>query len=259
MHIQMKPLQIGISAYALALCCCLVHVNSFAGELRAACATNRPPYCFLENGEFKGIEVRLLKAAMSQSNHELKFQDIPKNRLTTALKQNEVDIVATVQNNAEANIFYSAPYLEFQNVVVSKARNQLHLSSLQDLKKYSFIIWQGGWKNLGSDFEELFRPDQQGKFPKNYFEAFNQLNQNKMFWADRVQLIIIDRRIFEYHRQLLSKEFDTTEALSYHDIIKSKTAYMVGFRQDEWRKQFEEGMKKLRATGEAQAIIDNHY
>lgn len=243
----------------LALTLSFMQGVSDASELRAACSTNRPPYCFIENGEFKGIEVRLLKAAMHQMGHELKFQDIPKNRLLTALKQNEVDLVATVQNNAEADIFFSNPYLEFQNVVVSKARNQINLLSLHDLQKHSFVIWQGGWRNLGTDFETAFRPDSKGKFPKNYFEAFNQLNQNKMFWAERVELIIIDRRIFEYHRQLLSKEFDTTEAISFHDIIKSKTLYMVGFRRDEWRKQFDDAMKRLRASGEAQAIIDSKY
>ena len=95
-----------------------------------------------------------------------------------------------------------------------------------------------------------------GIFPKNYNQAFNQLSQNKMFWADRVQLIIIDKTIFEHHKNILSKEFDTSAPITYHDLIKSKTSYAVAFNHAVLRDQFNEGLKKIRANGSYQKIID---
>ncbi len=252
---QLKPISTSLLFALLGV----LQSSANAEDLKAACAANRPPYCFVANGQFKGIEVRLLTEIMSQAGHTLQFQDIPKNRLTAALKRKEVDVIATVQSNGDNDLFFSAPYLDFQNLVISKERHKIALNKLLDLKMHSFIIWQGGWKNLGVEFEEAFKPDPQGRFRPNYFEAFNQQNQNKMFWADRVQLIVIDRRIFEYHRLSLSTEFNTAEPITYHDIIKSKTSYAVAFHRQDCQKQFDEGLRKLRASGEYLTIVEANY
>jgi polar amino acid transport system substrate-binding protein len=235
-----------------------MQLSANAVELKIAFATDRPPYCFRADNLDRGIEIDLLRQIMGLSGHTVKVITMPKVRLIKAVKEKEVDAAATVQDNLDRTVYFSDPYLDFQNVVISKRKHAIELKSLQDLSRFTFIIWQDGWKNLGPGFEASYRPDANGRFPKNYHQAFNQLSQNKMFWADRVQLIIIDKTIFQHHQRLLAKELDTSEPLTYHDLIKTKTSYSVVFQQPQLRHQFNEGLKKLRANGIYQKTID-HY
>lgn len=231
---------------------------SHAAEIIVAFASDRPPYSFRQSGQDVGIEIDLIKLIMSSAGHTVKVVTIPKIRLLKSVREKEVDAGATVQENSDDKLFFSDRYLDFQNVVISKAKHDIKLKAMSELKHYSFIIWQDGWRNLGPEFEAEYRPDANGIFPKNYNQAFNQLSQNKMFWADRVQLIIIDKTIFEHHKSILYKEFDTSGPLTYHDLIKSKTSYSVVFNHPVLRDQFNEGLKKIRANGSYQKIIDSY-
>jgi polar amino acid transport system substrate-binding protein len=242
----------------LSYCLLSLPLMTSAAELKVAFAGDRPPYCFRKDNIDQGIEIDLLRSIMAQYGHTIKVITIPKVRLIKAVKDKEVDAASTVQDNQDRSLFFSDPYLEFQNTIISKSRLAIQLNSMQDLAKYSFIIWQDGWKNLGAEFEAKYRPDANGRFPKNYHQAFNQLSQNKMFWADRVQLIIIDKTIFEHHKRLLANEFDTSTPLTYHDLIKTKTSYSVVFQNADLRQQFNEGLKKTRANTSYQKIIDNY-
>lgn len=232
--------------------------NAHAAEITIAFSGDRPPYFFRQNGQDVGIELDLVRLIMGHAGHTIKVTNIPKIRMLKSLKEKEIDGATTVQENNDEKLFFSDRYLDFQNIVISKAKHDIKLKSLSDLKHYSFIIWQDGWRNLGSEFEMDYRPDANGIFPKNYNQAFNQLSQNKMFWADRVQLIIIDRTIFEHNKSLLRKEFDTGVPITYHDLIKSKTSYAVAFHQASLRDQFNEGLKKARANGSYQKILDSY-
>jgi polar amino acid transport system substrate-binding protein len=239
-------------------CLLFLPLTSSAAEIKIAFATDRPPYCFRKDNVDQGIEIDLLRRIMSLQGHTIKIVTIPKIRLIKAVKEREVDASATVQDNQDRSLYFSDPYLEFQNVVISKSSRAIELNAMQDLAKYSFIIWQDGWRNLGAEFEANYRPNANGKFPKNYNQAFNQLSQNKMFWADRVQLIIIDKTIFEHHQRLLATEFNTSTPLTFHDLIKTKTAYSVVFHDANLRQQFNEGLKKIRSNGSYQKIIDTY-
>lgn len=232
--------------------------HASASELKIAFAGDRAPFCFRKDNVEQGIEIDLLTRIMGEAGHQIKVVTIPKIRLIKAVKENEVDAAASVQNNNENPLFFSETYLEFQNLVISKTSSAIELTHLEDLKNYSFVIWQDGWRNLGPEFEAQYRPDAAGNFPKNYYQAYSQLNQNKMFWANRVQLIIVDKTIFEHYKQQLSKEFDTKVAITYHDIFKIKTPYSVVFSDPALRKQFNAGLRKLRASGEYQKIIDRY-
>jgi polar amino acid transport system substrate-binding protein len=232
--------------------------NAMASELKIAFAGDRPPFCFRKDNVDQGIEIDLLTRIMGDAGHNIKIVIIPKIRLIKAVKDKEVDAAATVQNSNDNPLYFSDVYLEFQNLVISKTNSDIELTHIDELKQYSFVIWQDGWRNLGSEFEDQYRPDSAGNFPKNYYQAYNQLSQNKMFWANRVQLIIVDRTIFEHHKKLLANEFNTNIPITYHDLFKLKTPYSVVFNDPTLRKQFNAGLRKLRANGDYQKIIDRY-
>ncbi|MBY0574819.1 MAG: transporter substrate-binding domain-containing protein [Undibacterium sp.] len=245
------------SSFVLLVFSLYTHFSTvFAAELVVAIATDRPPYSFRENGIDVGIEVDLVRTIMSANGHSVRFINLPKVRMLKALNDKVIDIATTVTPSNEVNLFFSDTYLEFQNMVISKASRGIQIKDIGQLKLYSFVIWQTGWKSLGTQFEADNTPDVHGLFPKNYIEAPNQLSQSKMFWADRVQLIIVDKTIFEYHKKILGAQFDTSIPLTYHDLIKTKTSYSVAFSQAQLRDQFNEGLKKIRANGDYQKIVN---
>ena len=231
--------------------------TTFSMELKVAFADERPPFCFYKNKSYQGIEIDLVKEIMAKSGHTIKVVIMPKVRHLASTKEKKIDAGATVQDNGDQSLFFTDPYLEFQNIVISKSNLNLEVNSIQDLKKYSFVIWQDGWKNLGKEFEETYRPNEKSVFPNNYYQAYNQLNQNKMFWANRVQLIIVDKYIFKRYQSILSKEYDTNQAVTYHDIFK-KSLYSVVFNDANLREQFNQGLKNIRDNGTYQKILD-HY
>ena len=77
-----------------------------------------------------------------------------------------------------------------------------------------------------------------------------------MFWLERADLIIVDKRIFEHFRKQLSKEFNTDEEVVFHDVLKSQTNYQTAFQNRDLRDQFNEGLKRIRADGSYQSILD---
>jgi polar amino acid transport system substrate-binding protein len=232
-----------------------------SAELKIAFANHRPPYCFTENNIDKGIEVDLVRQIMSLSGHTVKVVIMPKVRHLKSLKDKEIDAATTVQNDytdENLSLYYSDFYLEFRNIVISKSKDKISLNTIQDLKSYNFVIWQRAWKNLGPEFEAAYRPDSNGISPKNYNEAFNQYSQNKMFWANRVPLIIVDQSIFEHFKSILATEINTSEPVTYHDIFKTKTPYAVVFTDPILRQQFNEGLKKIRSNGVYQKILASY-
>lgn len=242
----------------LTLTALLLSVLNFstAAEIRVAFTGDRAPYSFKNNGVDSGIEVDIIRAALKSCGHTIKPVIAPKARLAIILKDGKADVSATIQGVDGDGLFFSDPYISFRNFAISKKIRGVELSHLSDVDKYSFIIWQGGWKNLGPLFEFYYHPDNAGKFPSNYHEVYSQLNQSKMFWAGRADLIIVDKAIFEHLRKQLRNEFDTAEPVVFHDILKSQTSYPAAFRSKELRDQFNLALKKMQSDGSYQAILD---
>lgn len=232
--------------------------SAYATEIRVAFASDRPPYCFKDNGVDSGIEVDLIRAALRPFGHTVLPVIVPKTRLAITLKAGQADMSATIQGADGDGLFFSDVYLNFHNYAISKKRKGIQISNLRDVDNYSFIIWQGGWGNLGTLFKETYQPDQAGKHRANYIEAHSQLNQSKMFWADRADLIIVDRKIFEHFRKLLRSEFNTAEEVQFHDIVTGPTSYQTAFRNPDLRDQFNQGLKKIRTDGSYQAILESY-
>lgn len=242
----------------LAGACLLIGSFGNASELKVALVTDRAPYSFKKNEIDSGIEIDVIRAALAPFGHTVRALLVPKVRLALMLKTKEADIAATIQGADGDGLFFSDAYIQFHNHAVSKKKNGIRINTLPDVDKYNFIIWQGGWKNLGVEFEATYKPDAAGKFRANYHEAHSQLNQARMFWAERAELVIMDKKIFEHFRKLLRTEYDTDEEVIFHDFSKNQTNYSAAFHNQELRNQFNEGLKKIRANGGYQAIIDSY-
>jgi len=242
----------------LGLLLLFLHPLAGAADLRVGLSTDRPPYSYQLAGVNHGIEVDLLQAILAEMKQPATLVVLPNARLISALQQGEIDVAASVQGQDGAGVYYSAPYVEYHNYAISLKSAHDKLDSLADLNQFNFVIWQGGWSALGPQFAAIYQPDANGHFRSNYTQTSSQRNQNMMFWAKRVAVIICDKEIFEWYRKDLAHTFETGEEVEYHDLFDSQTVFSVAFRSAALRDQFNLALARIRSNGTYKNIRDKN-
>jgi len=228
-------------------------------ELRVIFNTDKPPFCFRdEHGVNTGIEVDLMRTLLAQMGHTLTVRSVPNNRRLVELMTRQADIAVTVSGNDDEQIFFSDDFITFVNVAISKKTHNISLRGIADLGNYTFVIWQRGWRDLGPEFEAIYKPDANNRFRSNYYEVDSQEVQSRMFWLNRTDLIVVDKTIFQWYRRILASTLNTDEEVLYHDIFQSRTSFPVAFRDRELRDRFNVELRKIRADGTYQKILDKY-
>jgi polar amino acid transport system substrate-binding protein len=238
---------------------CIAAVFSLAASARpeallAVSQGGRPPFSFRDaRGVAVGIEIDLVAEALRRTGHDVVFQETPNVRLLPL--RDGVDLAVSVRGTDRAGVYYSDEFIAFENVAISRRDRHITLRSIADLDGYTFAIWQNGWRDLGPAFEARYRPDANGRFPANYFQPTNQQAQNKMFWVGRVDLIIVDKQVFEWYRKQFGAEFNTGAEVDYHTIFPAITGFKVGFRERPVRDAFNRALQSMRKDHTYERIV----
>jgi polar amino acid transport system substrate-binding protein len=228
-------------------------------KLVIAFGVDKPPFVF--DQEQRGLEIDIVREALKYKGHTFSVKHMPNNRLQVALlEMKNIDGVATVRKKDDGT-YYSDNFITFENFAITKKKSGLVINTIADLKGLHIVAWQKAYRDFGPEFEKLFSPDPPYNSPyfgKQYLEIPSQRNQNIMFWQGRADVIIVDKTIFEYYRKELSKEFNTSEEVVYHQIFPELTHYQVAFRDPKIRDDFNEGLTYLRDKGIYQKLVDNY-
>jgi polar amino acid transport system substrate-binding protein len=210
-----------------------------ATDLKAVCQVDKPPYFYIDDrGDHAGIEVDIVRAVLRRMGDTVTYRMVPNVRLLYVLQKGDADLAVSVRGSDGDGLFFSYDFVEYENVAITRKSKHIVLDTLTDLDRYDFVIWQNGWRDLGPQFEAKYRPSARGEFPANYHQPSTQEAQNKMFWAGRVDVMVVDKIIFKWYRKQLSGTFDTSEKIVYHAIFPGHTAFQVGFRDEELRNRF---------------------
>ncbi|KUM02663.1 transporter substrate-binding domain-containing protein [Chromobacterium subtsugae] len=253
----MKTLSARLASLPVLTCALLLTAQAGAAELRVAFSSSRPPFSFHDDklGD-TGIEVDLMRAALERMGYAMKIMIVPNSRLRRAVAAGSADIASAVHERGPdgKGVYYSDDFIEYRNVAIGKQGRQLDIRSLLDLGGHSFAIWQNGWRDLGPVFQAIYQPDPSGRFRHNYHESASQENQCRMFWANRVELLIIDRAVFDWFRGKLAASLPTAEAVRYYDIFPRTTGYPAVFHDRALRDRFNLALRQLRQNGDYQRI-----
>ncbi|OHX14092.1 substrate-binding periplasmic protein [Chromobacterium sphagni] len=226
--------------------------------LRVVFSSGRPPFSFHDAklGD-TGIEVDLMRAALQRLGYAMKTAIVPNSRLLLAVAGGQADIASAVHEHGadEKGLYYSDNFIEYHNVAIGKQDRRLDIRSQLDLSGHSFAIWQHGWRDLGPTFQAIYQPDPSGRFRYNYHETASQENQCRMFWANRVELLIIDRTVFSWFRDKLASSLPTDAAVTYYDIFPQNTAFPAAFRDKTLRDRFNQALRQLRQSGDYPRIL----
>ncbi len=241
-----SPLLKQLAFFVMAACSSLI---AHADNLKVAVGLALPPYVIQDNNS--GMELDIVREALKMSGHTIEPVYLPFARVTKSLEDKQVDAALTVtEASGIANVHFSEPHITYQNVAVSLADKSLQIQSVADLSNHSVIAFQNAVKYLGPDFANMASAN------KRYSEKAKQSKQITMLFGGRVESVVMDINIFKYFRAA-EKQVDTSSQVNIHEIFPP-THYKVGFLNASHRDQFNEGLKKLKASGQYDAIIKSY-
>ncbi len=231
-----------------------------AGNLRLVVQIQTAPYMYHDaRGALRGITIDILEAAAQRMGDKLSYREASQVRLLPAAKRDPgIDGAAPVQGEDGDGLFFSAPFFGFDDVVITRRASAMTLSSLADLDRTNFSIWQNGWRHLGPEFEAKYKPDARGKFKPNYHEYAGHDTIVKVFWAKRVDAAVVDRYVFHWYTSRLAAQVDTTAPVTIHEIFPEKTMYKIAFRDARMRDRFNLALKAITDDGTVRNIMRNY-
>jgi len=222
--------------FSIALLC---SSKLLAAPLNVLVGQNKPPYIRMET--VSGFELELLREVVRRMGHEAVFVFVPNSRIRNLLETGNGDI-ATLQPTepSEPGLFFSQPYIRYQNVVVSRTSDELTIQHPADLSSHPVMAFQGAARVLGADFEYAVKQN------KAYQETIDQRAQVEMLLQGRVKAIVLDRNIFSFHQQ----NSDEPVAVTLHELFNS-TLYRAAFREPALQRAFYKALLSV--------ILDNLY
>lgn len=201
--------------------------------LQVLVGMNKPPYVQIETSD--GFELELLREIVQRMGYRAEFTHVPNKRIQTLLQQGIGDI-ATLQpmSAAESELFYSCPYIRYQNVVISLEAEALSITQFSDLRDLSLLAFQNASQLLGDDYRQAVENSYK------YRETVEQSSQVESLHKKRVQALVMDVNIFYYHHDKMSPP----QQVKIHPLFPA-SYYRAAFRKAEDAKAFDAALKTL--------------
>lgn len=223
-------------------------------EINIALTTEKAPYVLSEK-YIRGIEYDLLKKIFDLNsikiNRVRKFLTPKMN--TVLLQNNDLDLAVNVKENKKDGLFYSKPFIEFKNIIVSRKKDNIQINKVSDLYNKKVIAFSNAHKYLGKEYFTLFNLQNR---PRNYKEYVFQDYQVKEFLNKKADLIILDENIFKWHFNKLSK--DKLSEYNFNYLLSKPNKYKVAFHNRNLRDLFNQNLKIIKENGDYKEIVENY-
>ncbi len=212
-----------------------------------------PPYVIKE--ENKGIELEILQTAFAFSDHEVVPVYLPLARTFSNLADGQIDGVINIKEGIVEDVFYTPVVIRFNNCAISlKKRNYPDTISIEFLKDKHVLAFQRARTLLGDEFRKMAENN------VHYYEYAHQANQVYRLFLERdADLIVLERRIFEYLRQQARTEIgdNADKPVRFHYLFPP-TEYKFAFRDKKIRDDFNKGLETIVKNGTYQKILQKY-
>jgi len=220
-----------------------------AKELSIAMGNIEPYFIPKENS---GIFTDLILAVFRHiPDYELKFRFGLTNKVRWNLFDvGKVDAVANIFDSIEAKGCRTETLFRFSDVAISLKSSKLELAHLSDLRDKTIISFEGAKGFFGENYTKHLSEEK-------YFETNIQASQARMLVTKRVQVSVGDLFIFLNALQLPINIDVTPQDFTYHRLFP-QIATRMAFRDPNLCVKFNEGLRKIRESGEYEAIYDSY-
>ncbi|MEL4418808.1 amino acid ABC transporter [Shewanella algae] len=203
---------------------------------------------FFTEDRHNGIQYQLLKQALQ--HRQLTLGDIaftPPKRALRLLLAGQVDCLINAPPGLKGMHYYPS-LLSYQNSIFLLADNQRIIEQVADLAHIRLAAFQNASHYLGAEFAKMARlnPD--------YSEIANQSNQVAMLLGNRVEAIVLERRIFAYNYQKLAEKKDSLPPVREVSLFEEAPRFLA-CRDPEIAAEITAGIEWLYEQGVAERIL----
>lgn len=204
-----------------------------------------------------GIVVDIFESTMAPLGYQIEKMYVPYSRRARVFRQGLVDVTSDMNPNTIEQEglegFFSDTAYTYENFAFSLKSRNYHFTSISQLSSVKLLSWQGAAVHLGGEYAAM------AKNNPNYSETSDQSLQVKGLFRGRVDVVQMDRLIFEYFRAVEgnSGEIDATLEVDRFSLFgKSPNGFL--FRSKKMRDDFNEQLKLLIASGQYDLIIKKY-
>lgn len=235
----------------------LANMDCAYGKIETACASttrlkvvfglSRPP--FITSTPPSGISWELATEIFQRMGREILPSFAPNSRMSLSLSQGTADAAVEVQPT-NPTLFYSTPFISYQNFVFLPASAKIDFKQWSDLAGKKVCAWQGASQDLGEEFSSAIEN----------FEAYREFGEQKhqvqRWMLGSCDAVIIDKTVFfwwlkELQDPAYSQQAPATNlsAKSYPLPSGNELWWHVGFTNKTLRDSFNRHLADSIADG----------
>lgn len=221
--------------WLLFICITLSFAVQAKAELTILVGLDKPPYIDLNDSS--GYELDLLRLLTKKMGYDAVFLHVPNARIKALMLDGKADI-ATLQkpDPEQQQLYYSQPYIRYQNVAASLSSKSLQLHQLEQLKTYSVVAFHNARILLGPEYQQLL------PLVMNYQEVANQSQQLQMLLLERCDVVVMDRNIFYYYAKQAGQSMQPFDLA----LIFPPSYYSAAFKNERLRRKFDKALAELQ-------------
>ncbi|AEH51208.1 basic amino acid ABC transporter substrate-binding protein [Pseudothermotoga thermarum] len=229
----------------------LVSVLALAKTYTVGTSADFPPFEYIENGQFVGFDMDLIREIAKIAGFEVKFVDMSFDSLIPALRAGQIDIAIagmTITEERKQVVDFSIPYWTADQSVIVKADSNLSITVL--FGKYRIGVQTGTTGDLWCT-EELVK---KGILPEKNLKRYDTfvlaltdlLNGN-------IDAIVLDSPV--------ANRFAATKPVKIVGIIVTGEQYGIAVKKGntDLLKAINEALKVLQETGKLAELIDKYF
>lgn len=216
------------------LCIFASHIVDARTELTVLVGLDKPPYIILSDDS--GYELDLLKLVISKMGFDAVFLHVPNARIRDVMLEGDADIATLQKSGADLSLYYSQPYIRYQNIAASLAGKGLQLTHMDQLKPYTVVAFQNARTLLGVEYKQL--ADQ----IVNYQEVANQSQQLQMLLLERCDVLVMDRNIFFHYAKQAGR------SMQFFDLapVFQPSLYSAAFKNERLKRKFDKALAEVQ-------------
>ena len=225
--------------------------------LKVAFGLARPPHITVEPSG--GSTWEITSEIFRRMNQLIEAKHVSNKRLEFELKDGHVDVAIEVRPT-DKSLFYSAPFIAYRNVVVTKKMKGIMVQDWADLSGLTVCSWQTGATTLGQELADSIV-----KFG-SYREFPDQEKQVQQWLFDGCDALLIDRSIFLdlYDKALETIPANRRTSLDTEYVFApiptgADLWWHAGFRDEILRDRFDHHLKQMREDGTYDHIVARHH
>lgn len=229
----------------------LVSFVLFARTVTVGTSADFPPFEYIENGQFVGFDMDLMREIAKIAGFELKFVDMSFDSLIPALRAGQIDVAAaamTITDERKMVVDFSMPYWTADQSIIVKADSDLTITVL--FGKYRIGVQTGTTGDLWCTenlVEKGLLPERNLKRYDTFILALSDLLNGN------IDAIVLDSPV--------ANRFAATKPVKVVGIIVTGEQYGIAVRKGnkELLDKIDQALKTLIETGKINELIDKYF